>query len=63
VTGEDWEAYGAALANHKRALVEGLPDHRELVAHVRGDAAETRAPGARATSTVPDGLPPGLGGA
>ncbi len=71
VVGEDWAAYKAALAAQKRGLVEGLPDHRELVAHIRGEPAEAPAPSTRATVAVPGTEParpvigglPGSGGA
>lgn len=49
---EDWREYTANLDEAKRQLIEGLPDHRDLVAHIRGD---TMAPAFRTGGTFTAG--------
>jgi hypothetical protein len=56
-----WERYSQGLAETKRRLVKDLPDHHELLTHIRGDEAQEAAPaeeqliprGALLRATVP----------
>lgn len=50
----DWQDYVARLDESKQQLIDGLPDHRDLVAHIRGEtiAPATRTAGSFSAGTV-----------